>query len=68
VQRFASYPKNKKDMFDIALAGPLVGTLLSIGLFAAGAEEGQLPCDSECIFLASSRFTWIALAYQWSDA
>jgi len=36
VLRFVSFPKSRKDMFDVAMAGPLTGLALSLAAFAAG--------------------------------
>lgn len=36
VLRFVSFPKSRKDMFDVAIAGPLTGLALSLAAFAAG--------------------------------
>lgn len=36
VLRFVSFPKSRKDMFDVATAGPLVGFALSFAAFAIG--------------------------------
>ena len=36
VLRFVSFPKSRKDMFDVAIAGPLTGLALSLTAFAAG--------------------------------
>ena len=39
VLRFASFPKSRKDMFDVATAGPLLGWALSLGAFALGTTS-----------------------------
>lgn len=41
VLRFVSFPKRRKDMFDVALAGPLTGLALSFAAFAAGMAMTQ---------------------------
>ena len=46
VLRFASFPKSRKDMFDVALAGPLVGLGLSFLLFALGEFIMSSPSSS----------------------
>lgn len=39
ILRFASFPKNRNDMFDVSMAGPLVGTLLSFVAYAVGTNQ-----------------------------
>ncbi len=41
VLRFASFPKSRKDMFDVAMAGPLTGIALSFAAFALGMAMTQ---------------------------
>ena len=43
ITRLLSFPKNRADLLDFALAGPAVGGLLSLGLYAVGlALSGPL--------------------------
>lgn len=42
ILRFASFPKNRNDMFDVSMAGPLVGTLLSFVAYAVGTNHAVL--------------------------
>jgi hypothetical protein len=54
-----SFPKSRKALFDVALAGPLVGLALSIGLFILGLvlTPASFADPSDAAILRYSRHT-----------
>ena len=55
ITRLLSFPKNRADLLDFALAGPAVGGLLSLGLYAVGlALSGPLNDGSADLVAAAA--------------